>query len=257
MELKWSFIINGNYPYLNNLIYFLDSDDLLIYEEGEEGIDLTQYFSSYHFNHLIDPNDVYSKGFQLLSFLNAIDILIQENKENHNRITLDRLIDIENNRVVYYDKFIQINKIDIDFTVNQILDNNNTNVIAKIIKAAKTNEFIQNLLFIISKGMDFENMYKALDEIKYFLKQQGFTLDDIGFPKKGKINNFTHTANNFQTLGVAARHGNLGHDAPISVMDISDAQKLITDVIKKVFHDFFQIQLPIKKDISFDVNDIF
>lgn len=257
MNLKWSFIINANYPYLNGLLHYLDSEDVLIYEEGEEGIDLTQYFTSVHFNHLTDPTEIYVKAYQLSSFINAIDFLIQENKDNHNEIRLDRLIDIEKRINIHYDKNVSVNKIDIDFSINQPIEARNTHIIAQIILVAKSEEFVQNILFIIAQGMDFQRMYQALDEIKHFLKSKGTNLENLGFPRKGKVNDFTHTANNYQTLGLKARHGTTSQQPPANVMSIREAQKLLTDIVKKIFIDFYGIELPVIEDMKFDVSDLF
>lgn len=257
MSLKWSFIIYASYPYLHNLLHYLDSEDIVLYEEGEEGIDLTQYFSSVHFNHLTDPNEIYKKAYQLCSFVNAIDFLIQENKDNQNVIRLDRLIDIENRTNVHYDKNLSVTKIDIDFTINKTREANNRHIIAQTLLVAKSEEFVQNILFIIAQEMDFQRMYQALDEIKYFLKANGMNLEGIGFPKRGLVNDFTHTANNYKALGLRARHGNTGQQPPKEPMSIAEAQKLLTDIIKTVFKKFYGIEFPVRKDLKFDISDLF
>lgn len=257
MELKWSFIIRADYPFMYNLLHYLDSEDIYLYQEGEEGVDLTQYFSSVHFNHLSDPNEIYAKAYQLCSFVNAIEFIIQENKRNMNLILLDKLVDIENKRTKDYNQYAQINKVDIDFSINKTPESRNNHLIAKTLLIAKSDLFVQNILFMIAQGMDFHRMYQVLDEIKYFLKSKGVNLKDIGFPKKGAVNDFTHTANNYQALGLRARHGSTGHEPPKVPMTIPDAQKLLTDIIKAVFDQFYGMEFPVVKDMKWDASDIF
>ena len=99
MSINWSFIILDKNNYIKNLVTSLNYDDLYFYEDGDEGIDLTYYFSSIHLNHLTDPIQIYSKAQQLCSLLNGLDLIIQEDKAEHYPIVLDRLIDINNEYV--------------------------------------------------------------------------------------------------------------------------------------------------------------
>src|SRR5690606_657933 len=227
MNLKWSFIVKGAYPYLHNLIYYLDSADILIYEDGEEGIDLTQYLSSIHLNHLTNPEEIYSKAYQICSFLNGAEFLMYENKADAGYIRLDRLINIDQNRVVHYNPQHPIERIDIDFTINQISKHSNNHIVAEIMRVAKSDIFIQTILFMCAHEMNFRAIYQTLDEVKNFLKAKGTNLNELGFSDK-VLKSLTHTANNYETLGLAARHGNMGHKAPKTPMPISEAQTLIT-----------------------------
>ncbi|WP_151198060.1 hypothetical protein [Cellulophaga baltica] len=260
MNYKWSFIIRtgGRDFFIEDLMYNLRTDDISIYEGGDEETgSLTYYFTSIHLNHLTEPLDIYDKALQLTFLANAIELLIQENKNNAYFIELERLIDVENNSPIFINQTKRPTVLDIDFTINETNKTTKRHIVSRIIELAKTEEFIRNILFIISEGMTFISMYRALDEIKYFLKSNGDNLDNLGFPKKGLINDFTHTANNYQSLGLKARHGSTGHRPPEEPMNISDAQKLLTDIIKTIFIKYYGIDIPEKKDKKFNVSDLF
>lgn len=255
MNLKWSFIVKGTYSYLYDLSHHLDSADIVIYEDGEEGIGLTQYLSSIHLNHLTNPEEIYSKAYQICSFLNGAEFLMYENKADAGYIRLGRLINIDQNKVVHYNPDQPIERVDIDFTINQISKHSNNHILAEIMRAAKSDIFIQTILFMCAHEMNFRAIYQTLDEVKNFLKAKGTTLNELGFSEKA-LKSLTHTANNYETLGLAARHGNMGHDAPKTPMTISEAQTLITQIIRTTFEKLIDFNLPYVKKSNFDISEI-
>ncbi|PRD56710.1 hypothetical protein [Sphingobacterium gobiense] len=255
MNLKWSFIVRGAHSYLYDLSHHLDSADIVIYEDGEEGIDLTQYFSSVHLNHLTNPEEIYSKAYQICSFLNGAEFLMYENKADAGYIRLDRLINIDQNKVVHYNPHHPIERIDIDFTINQISKHSNNHIVAEIMRVAKSDIFIQTILFMCAHEMNFRAIYQTLDEVKNFLKAKGTNLNELGFSDK-VLKSLTHTANNYETLGLAARHGSMGHEAPKTPMIISEAQTLITQIIRTTFEKSFDFNLPFVKKSNFDISEI-
>lgn len=256
MNLKWSFIVSASYSYLHDLLYYLGSEDAIFYEEGEEGVDLTQYFSSIHLNHLTNPDEIYSKAFQICSFINGAEFLMHEKKEEASYLRLERLIDIDKKQVVYYDTTYPVNLVDIDFTINKALTPHNNHTIAKVLTAAKSNDFIQNILFMCAQNMDYRAISQALDEVIFFLNKQGTNLQELGFSKKGPVNHFTNTANNYKTLGLQARHGNKkGWEEPDSPMTITEAQDLITKVIRVTFERVIGFNLPFIAKSNFDLSN--
>ena len=172
MSINWSFIILDKNNYIKNLVTSLNYDDLYFYEDGDEGIDLTYYFSSIHLNHLTDPIQIYSKAQQLCSLLNGLDLIIQEDKAEHYPIVLDRLIDINNEKVIVFKKPANSNVFDVDFSINKSPIPKQKNYITKVFEIAKNDDFILNLLFIISDGMTFQTLYQSYDEIRTFLKSK-------------------------------------------------------------------------------------
>lgn len=50
-------------------IYRLDCGNIVIYEDGEEGIELTRCFSSILLNHLIGLDKIYLKAYQICSYI--------------------------------------------------------------------------------------------------------------------------------------------------------------------------------------------
>lgn len=256
MEIKWSFIISENNNYIRNLINDLHFEDLIFYEDGDEESDLTYYFSSIHLNHLENPDVIYNHAHQLYALLNGIDLIIQEEKSNHQIITLDRMIDVQNRHVVFYKKTQNPNIFDIDFSINITTEPKSKNYIINLFEILKKDEFILNLLFIISDGMSFQTLYQAFDEIRTFLKTKNDSLTNLGF-SKAQINDFTHTANNFKSLGKKARHGSTGQLAPQTPMQIEDAQTLISNIIREVLKKHYELDLPLKKTFNINPNDLF
>jgi len=253
MNLKWSFIVNGNHSYLHDLCYHLDCADITVYEEGEEGIDLTTYFSSVHLNHLTNPNDIYSKAYQICSFLNGIEFLIYEDNTDRGHIRLEQLIDITHNKVVQFNRNELIHHVDIDFSINQTTKKISNHLIAEIMAVLKSNTFMQNILFMCGQEKDFRAIYQILDEVKTYLSMNGTSLKNLGI-SKDEIDLFKQTANNYQTLGLAARHGNLGHQKPKSPMTLAEAEHLIGRIIRTTLENIVEFRLPYvnkqKDDVS-------
>lgn len=251
---KWSFIVQrDNYTW--NLINNYYSKDLIFYEEGDEEYDLTYYFTSPHLNLLSDPNEVYSTASILCDYLYGIELLIHEDKNDCKKIILDDLIDIENELSVQYKKSRSVDFSNIKYQTIPPKDSFNYTIIDHIFELIKKDKFVENILFIISEGMSFNQLYSALDEVRTFLKKNNSSLDLLGFCKI-EINSFTHTANSFKVLGRRSRHGTTNCSPPVNPMSIKDAQVLITNIIRKVLEIFYNIELPYKVSNTFDINDL-
>jgi hypothetical protein len=239
---KWSFIIESpitNYIY-NLSIYNLN--DVCIIEEPDG---LTYLFSSIHLNDVENPQEALKKAYQLTALIDGVSYLIHENKDEYSPIKLSRIINNETNESFCCDAIPINNIFDVNFSINNNIEPNN--VIAVLISLAKTEKFILNLLIFFSQGITYINLYKALDEMKSFLKNNNRTTKELGF-RDCDISKFKHTANNYEVIGTSARHGTQGNTPPSNTFSLKESKKLITDIAIKILEDFFKIKISIQKD---------
>ena len=258
MALKWGFVIDGRNNYLRNLHYDLTYDDLIIYDEGEEETGLTYYFSSVHLNHfeVDDADEIYSKALQMVTIINGIDILIQENKQKHFPIKLSQLIDNTNDSWIKYNSNQSVNIINVDFTINKTVNHKKSHYIKDIFEVAKKDDFVMNIFLIISKGLNYQTAYSVLDAIKTFLKKNSDSLKDLGI-NQTELQLFNHTANNYQAVGTLARHGDKGQQPPANPMSLEKAQEFISNIVKIVIEKYYGLKLPVRKEMKIDVTTLF
>ena len=250
---KWTFEIKsptGNY--MRELSAIPDSDIWI----AEEADDLSHWFSfsSVHLNQLNDPDKVYEHAMKLKMLVDGISFLIHENKNAYRPIELGNLYD-EHNKVTQFNQNIENHKFDFSFKTTDVNEYYKSNPVSHLLHLAGDQTFVLNVLIMCSRGMDFTSLYQILDEVKNFLKGK-INLDTLDIDQK-ELKRFTHTANNFEALGIDSRHGNLGHEAPKDPMALQDAQRLITHLLSIVVKNFYGIILPVVKDIKVDADDLF
>lgn len=253
--LKWSFIINiPNNNYMKGLAKSFSSYDAYLYMDDYDDWGSLILFSSIHLNHLTNIDEVYEKAYKLKCLIDGFSYIIHEKKEEYCPIELGTLYDSDNNAITHYNRQLSNFSFDIDFTINKFTQIESYHELKTLITLAKQDKFILNLLYIASQGMGFTNMYRILDEIKTFLKDKG-GIKSLNINEK-KLNEFTHTANTFDSIGHEARHGTLSHSPPKNPMSIREAQDLISDVIRACLLIHYNIDLPIKPEIKLSIDDI-
>jgi hypothetical protein len=250
---RWTFDINrptGNY--MRELSQMPDTDIWI----SEQSNDLSHWFlfSSVHLNQIDKPTDVYERAFKFKLLIDGISYLIHENKNAYGQIVLGTLYD-ENNSVVNFNRDINNYKFDFTFQSDVSSEDYKRNQLSHLIHIASTDSYILNILLICSQGMDFNSLYQALDETKTFLKGKA-KLDTLGVDAV-QLNRFTHTANNFEALGIESRHGSLGHEPPKNPISLQEAQSLITHILSLVIERFYGITLPLIKEVRINADDLF
>ncbi|MCP9750149.1 hypothetical protein [Ferruginibacter sp. HRS2-29] len=254
MSHNWIFEIK--HPYTNllrELASIPDNEDICIIEQSDD-FGFWLEFSSPHLNDLSDPNEVYNRAFKLKMLLDGVLYIIHENKKSYTQIVLGTLYNGKE-KVPLFDRTIKNSLFDFSYFTEDKNGDHKLTPISLLIHIAAKDDFIRNLLQISSSGMDYNSLYKAVDEIKYFLKGKE-SLEALGF-NAVELDRFNHTANNFETLGIDARHGNKSQKPPKKPMSLNEAQKLISNIIIAVLKKYYFIDLPRIKEIKISPEDLF
>lgn len=199
-------------------------------------------FSSEYLSSTSDDN-VYVSARQLAKFIDGLSYLLFENKNNVNKLALTTAINVDTFSIVNVQRPNGIPAIvNIDFSVYNPVIREEENAIAHLLKLVAADVFIRDLLLVLSQGMDFKSMYQVHDQIKTFLIEKGESLALLGF-SKGVLERFTHTANNFDTIGTDARHGRLRQDPPKDPMSLKEAQELISTLVFAALERYYKVDL--------------
>lgn len=199
-------------------------------------------FSSEYLSSTSDAN-VYVAARQLVKFIDGLSYLLFENKNDVNKLTLTTVINVDTFSIVNVQRPNGVPAIStIDFSVYKPIIKEEENSIAHLLKLVAADVFIRDLLLVLSQGMDFKSMYQAYDQIKTFLMENEGSLALLGF-SKGVLERFTHTANNFDTIGTDARHGRLTQDPPKNPMPLKEAQELISELVFAVLETYYKVNL--------------
>lgn len=180
---------------------------------------------------------------QLVSLFQGIYTLLDRNRIAVHYFTLGDIYDHENEIQIRNSRNIEIYKIDLDLaSIPLLAENAPVNPIYILFEKICTDPFLTNLFFLLSKKVDYRLLYMIYDDIRYFLRQQA---DNVFLkPYKSKLNDFHHTANNYEVLGYYARHGRTAHDPPSSPVSLDDSKNLIFDIITKLLLEKCGITLP-------------
>ncbi|RKR80078.1 hypothetical protein BDD43_0171 [Mucilaginibacter gracilis] len=237
----WIFeLLSPTSNYIHNLATSMPSTDILIAEDNYDDYSALQYiFGSIHLNHISDSTEAYNKALQLKLLVDGASFLVYEDKQAYRPIKLGRIREGDGYFFTVADQ-ITPTRFDVDFSINPVVEKESQSTVAKLIQLARQNEFVLNILLILSQGMDFRNLYQALDECKSFLKGKR-KIENIGIDN-AKLNRFTHTANNFATIGLLSRHGTLAQQPPANPLSLSESQELITDLIRIILRDYFDLK---------------
>ncbi|MDY3364309.1 hypothetical protein PG623_09920 [Riemerella anatipestifer] len=242
MKYKYAIIVNTHF----HIEQFLSNNNITnntsFWQEGsDEDGDRTLYFSSVLLNDLNEVQEIYDKANEILSIYIGIYRLLDRNKILKDYFLLDRLIDIEQNKVIDLGKRSDLFKISLDFSnIEKRTDVNHP--IYRLFEDIIEVEFLKNLFFILSKNVDYRMLYIIYDDIRFFLKEIG----DKNFLEeyKSNLNDFTHTANNFEVLGFYARHGRTNNQPPKKPMTLENSMNLIFDIIVRLLDEKFNIKCP-------------
>ena len=252
-KIIWSFDL---FPSSNFVYTFgnINSKDFSILERGEE-MPYTFYLTSAHFDSIDDTKKVYLIASFIIRLLNGYSYFVFDNKKEVSEFYLGDLYDKYNKKIYKESYSSPINYMEVDqYLTNQFpIEGNET---SQLINLGLKPGLIRNLLLISGDGMTYSNMYKILDEIKLFLKGNE-KIENIINAKE--LNRFTHTANNFETIGLDSRHGSTKNEKPKNPMGLTESQSLITLLVRLVIKKYFSISLPVIEDKteSFSVDDLF
>ncbi len=252
-EIRWAFDINrptGNF--MRELASLIHNDIWI----SEQSNDFATWFmfSSSHLNDLTDHGLIYDRAMKFKMLVDGYSFLIHEDKNAYSPIVLGKLYN-EQNEVVHFEMKMKNRLFDFSYLTDAEGDSFKINAVSHLMALAASQAYVRNILLICSSGMDFTSLYKALDETKTYLKGKA-GLETMGI-NTAALKRFTHTVNNFESIGVDARHGNLGHDAPATPMTLPEAQVLITEIISVVLKQHYDIHLPTVPDIRITADDLF
>lgn len=252
MEFRWRFdLTNSTNNYLREIANSAGYD-VTIYSESNDYEEWLN-FTSFHLNELDDPNLIFERAYKLKLLVDGFSFIIHENKKAYSPIVLGNLYD-ENERVIVFDKFIRSRRFDFSYSADPKDEVYKSNALSHLIRLGAEESFVRNILLMCSTGMDFISLYRVLDEVKTYLKGKEKVENLVD---KTKLKSFTHTANNFQVLGIDARHGTQSDDPPKCPMTLIEAQNLISELIRKVSSKYLNVDLPFVKDYRISADDLF
>ncbi|WP_162789382.1 hypothetical protein [Flavobacterium fluviale] len=201
------------------------------------------FFTSSLISDMTSSTEIIYTASQIIAIFQGIYTLLDRNRNGSNYFTIRNIYDIDSKRFLEKVQSTEIYKIDVDFSVIVDSDENKpSNPIYILFEQICKNPFLTNLFFLLSNKVDYRMLYIIYDDIRYYLK----TIDDKTFltPYKTPLNDFTHTANNYEVLGFYARHGRTGHQPPSSPMSLENSKNLIFDIIGSLINSKFNITLP-------------
>uniref|UniRef100_UPI00192BC31D hypothetical protein n=1 Tax=Flavobacterium sp. UGB4466 TaxID=2730889 RepID=UPI00192BC31D len=201
------------------------------------------YFTSSLLSNLTDINEITYTATQIIAVFQGIYTLLDRNRNGNNYFKIRNIYDLESKRYLEKVPNIEIYKIDVDFSeIVESANNQPINPVYILFEEICKDPFLTNLFFLLSNKVDYRMLYIIYDDIRFYLK----TTHDKTFliPYKNALNDFTHTANNYEVLGFYARHGRTGHQPPSSTMSLENAKNLIFDIIRTLLSSKFNIILP-------------
>jgi hypothetical protein len=221
--------------------------------EDNDAMPLNYLLSSNHFNNKDNPQEVYNDAKFIVKLLNGCSNLIYENNDDLFEI---RLGELRNNGEKINGQY-QIEKIDYlklkDFP--DLEGAKELKGVGSLVNKGLKKGIIRNILLFSSEGISYFNLYKIMEQIRIFLKNNNDTIEN--YVDKKLYNNFTHTANNFEASGLEARHPDKNELAPKIPLTLKKADIFIKELVSQVVLKYFSIEMPLIKSNNFDMNSIF
>lgn len=256
MDNKWFWeILSPHNNYIYQLAKEMPASDIWIAEINWDDYSSYYSFSSPHLNHFTSPEEAYQQANKLVQVLNGISYLLYEDKFGYSFIVLG---DISNDKKEYFDvenKFgSQI--FDVDFTINLTNPHRTNFIISDLIHLMKSDQELLNLFFIFGQqSVDWGVLYQAYDSIKTFLGGEAEVKKLIA---ENRLKSFTTTANNYNMIGAASRHGvtSAGRANTNTPMTLLEAHTFI-DELARIWLKIKGVELPVIKSPKISVEDLF
>jgi hypothetical protein len=242
-DIRYSINVNSNFHIEN----FLGSNNRTNHsyfwlEEHDHG-GREFRFASVLLSQYRTAGEIVAAAEQITSLFQGIYTLLDRNRNGVHYFTLGDIFDHDQKISIRNPRNIEIYRIDLDLaSAPASIENMPVNPVYLLFEKICTEPFLANLFFLLSKKIDYRLLYMLYDDIRYLLKNDG----DYEFlkPYKTALNDFSHTANNYEVLGYYARHGRTSNDPPAEPMSLEDSKMLIFEILAKLLNEKFGITLP-------------
>lgn len=104
--------------------------------------------------------------------------------------------------------------------------------VTAFIELSLKNEDVFNIVRQVAIGYDWRNLYCIWDTVSHYCGGSKRAIKELGLDET-KIKAFTGTANNFEVLGLEARHGVMGWKIPKNIVNHEEAIDIINEVVIK------------------------
>ncbi len=254
MEIKWRFSLSPIYnPDLSTLaadlghcnanfnILCLEDDNGPYYE-----------FNSDLLDELSEPNEVHKSAIQLKQLLDGILFLTFEE-----RTCLPTLGDLYNDdKRIIYEKALPAYHFEFEKYLNSEYKAT-AKPVAHLLELAKTEKHLRELLYILGAPISFRQLFIAFETTQTLLNGDVAFKNLMGTELNRRISLFTNVANNYQAIGIEARHRDLTRALPKEEMSLDEAKNIIVAMVLVVIKHRYTIELPYYKKIEINVSDLF
>ncbi len=253
---------------MNNLAFELSSVytpylNVLAEELGKDNTDFVIRCNEHDFGYeydfwseLLDENEnpaiLHQQAWQLAQLLNGILSLIYERPLG--TLAINNLF--KGSQKVYFEKQPASGAFNFKAFLKSKQEKKDK-PIADLLQLCKTDENLRDLIFLLGTTPDYIRLYMAYETMGSIMGSLGELDKLVGNELKKMLNIFTKTANNYNAIGVGARHRKTNFSIPEKVIEIKEARDLIREVAHIVIQHKYEIKIPVVKEIKFDADDLF
>ena len=239
-SLNWLVPLSGNSIILYNL-QRMNSPHFSIFDDSDDHLAEQYFLKSSHFTSNENAEEVYSAACGLVQLINGAAAIdwgfnnysrrgsIQINDIFFTSVEIPRDSDWVNARVEKKHPASNpfIGEMDKSHFLNPF-----SNKTTSYIELCLEYEDVFHLLRQVSVGFDWRNLYCIWDTICHYSGGVKNTIKTLELDEV-KIKAFTGTVNNFEILGLEARHGVMGWKIPKNTVNHEEAINIVGDVVSR------------------------
>ncbi len=242
---------------LYNLAQFMSSPHFSIFDDSDDHETDNYFLYSSHFEGNNSENEVYSAALGLIQLINGASAINIGFNDYNNRgdISVRKLIYSKTDQP-RDENWHYANKDDNTPPSNPFIGkedksrhiNPYSHLTTSLVELSLENEDVFNIVRQVAFGFDWRNLYCIWDTVSYYCGGSKKAISDLGLDE-GKIKSFTGTVNNFEALGLDARHGVMGWKIPKKIVSHKDAIDIINEVVKAyLFNNYLVFIRKMKKE---------